>query len=382
MADDDHGARIAREMIRAATACLRGRDSWSARRAAAGRARRTAPRRARRACASRRRIPSTGAAARRRRSRGPARIDGRARGRRMRADVGEPRLDLGDAVRVVRGLGLGEQARALGVGGEHDLDQAFRAARRFLRQPADARARRHARSSPCSSGELAGDGAEQRGLADAVAADEPDARAVRDARGGAVEQQAAGNADREVVENEHARVLWPAARGLASATSLRCAVAAMLRDPGADRATEQGGRSCAFPDARRRCIARCRGAGFSGARRPRAAAASPRPRSTPRAAPQRSFKSVVDLTHTMSPEFPTFFGVPGIEIEKQFDFKKDGFNLNWWQHHRACRHASRRADPFLGERRDGREDPGRATGGAARGDRRARPRPRRTPTTR
>jgi len=46
---------------------------------------------------------------------------------------------------------------------------------------------------------------------------------------------------------------------------------------------------------------------------------------------QRSFQSVVDLTHVMSPEFPTFFGVPGIEMEKKFDFKKDGFNLNWWK---------------------------------------------------
>src|SRR5262245_1507225 len=46
---------------------------------------------------------------------------------------------------------------------------------------------------------------------------------------------------------------------------------------------------------------------------------------------ERYFKAVVDLTHTMSPEFPTFFGVPGIEIQKQYDFKKDGFNLNWWR---------------------------------------------------
>jgi kynurenine formamidase len=45
----------------------------------------------------------------------------------------------------------------------------------------------------------------------------------------------------------------------------------------------------------------------------------------------RRFKSVVDLTHTMSPAFPSFFGVPGIELQKQFDFKSDGFNLNWWR---------------------------------------------------
>ena len=59
------------------------------------------------------------------------------------------------------------------------------------------------------------------------------------------------------------------------------------------------------------------------------------------AAGERYFKAVVDLTHTMSPEFPTFFGVPGIEIEKKFDFKKDGFNLNWW---RIIEHAGTHLD--------------------------------------
>src|SRR5205807_1514408 len=56
---------------------------------------------------------------------------------------------------------------------------------------------------------------------------------------------------------------------------------------------------------------------------------------------QSYFKGVVDLTHTMSPEFPTFFGVPGIEIQKQYDFKKDGFNLNWW---RLIEHAGTHLD--------------------------------------
>ena len=56
---------------------------------------------------------------------------------------------------------------------------------------------------------------------------------------------------------------------------------------------------------------------------------------------QRYFKGVVDLTHTMSPEFPTFFGVPGIELQKQYDFKKDGFNLNWW---RIIEHAGTHLD--------------------------------------
>ncbi len=49
-----------------------------------------------------------------------------------------------------------------------------------------------------------------------------------------------------------------------------------------------------------------------------------------RAAEPRSFSRVVDLTHTMSPEFPTFMGKPGIELEREFDFKKDRFNLFWW----------------------------------------------------
>ena len=39
---------------------------------------------------------------------------------------------------VGRGLGFGEQARAFGVGGQHPVDQAVVAARRFLRDVADA----------------------------------------------------------------------------------------------------------------------------------------------------------------------------------------------------------------------------------------------------
>ncbi len=49
-----------------------------------------------------------------------------------------------------------------------------------------------------------------------------------------------------------------------------------------------------------------------------------------RAAAPRSFTKVVDLTHTMSPDFPTFMGKPGIELEREYDFKKDRFNLFWW----------------------------------------------------
>jgi kynurenine formamidase len=36
---------------------------------------------------------------------------------------------------------------------------------------------------------------------------------------------------------------------------------------------------------------------------------------------------VVDMTHKLSPDFPTFFGVPGISMEQQFNFAAHGFNL-------------------------------------------------------
>jgi len=48
------------------------------------------------------------------------------------------------------------------------------------------------------------------------------------------------------------------------------------------------------------------------------------------AAETRSFSKVVDLTHTMSADFPTFMGRPGIEMQREFEFKKDRFNLFWW----------------------------------------------------
>ena len=56
-------------------------------------------------------------------------------------------------------------------------------------------------------GDLARDRAEQGRLAGAVAPDQPDAGAGRDVRGGLVDQQAAGNADRQFVDHEHGRYL-------------------------------------------------------------------------------------------------------------------------------------------------------------------------------
>lgn len=36
---------------------------------------------------------------------------------------------------------------------------------------------------------------------------------------------------------------------------------------------------------------------------------------------------VVDMSHKLSPDFPTFFGVPGISMEQPFNFADHGFNL-------------------------------------------------------
>lgn len=41
-------------------------------------------------------------------------------------------------------------------------------------------------------------------------------------------------------------------------------------------------------------------------------------------------KRIVDLTHTLVPDFPTFFGQPQLEIDTLFDFETDGFNMKTW----------------------------------------------------
>ena len=59
---------------------------------------------------------------------------------------------------------------------------------------------------------------------------------------------------------------------------------------------------------------------------------------------QRSFTSVIDLTHTLSPSFPTFFGASGITVERRYSLKKHGANVNWWH---VIEHAGTHLDaPF------------------------------------
>jgi kynurenine formamidase len=48
------------------------------------------------------------------------------------------------------------------------------------------------------------------------------------------------------------------------------------------------------------------------------------------ARPFPAFRAIVDLTHTHSPEFPTFFGTPGVTLKQLKEIKKDGFNMMEW----------------------------------------------------
>jgi hypothetical protein len=118
------------------------------------------------------------------------------------ADVREPGLDLGDPVGLGGELGVGEELRALAVGRQHDLEQAVGPVRRLLGQPVDAAARRLLHL-PVLGRKLAGDHAEQGGLAGTVAAHQPDPGPGRNMRAGALEQKPAGHAHRELVDDEH-----------------------------------------------------------------------------------------------------------------------------------------------------------------------------------
>ncbi len=91
----------------------------------------------------------------------------------MGADVRQAQVDVGDTMRVVGGLGFGEQSATLAVSRQHPVDQALIAAGGLLGDAADAGVAGHADGAVVGM-ELAADQLEQRRLAGAVAADEPD----------------------------------------------------------------------------------------------------------------------------------------------------------------------------------------------------------------
>ena len=110
-------------------------------------------------------------------------------------------VQLGDADRVgapwPRRAGLAHR-----VGGEHGLERGDVAARRFLAHHADLERGRHPHLARVGL-QLAGDQAQQRRLAGAVAADQGQARAGGHVQVRALEQRAAGDAQGDVGEVEH-----------------------------------------------------------------------------------------------------------------------------------------------------------------------------------
>jgi kynurenine formamidase len=66
---------------------------------------------------------------------------------------------------------------------------------------------------------------------------------------------------------------------------------------------------------------------FSGAAAATAIAALP---SRPVEAAERRFSRVIDLTHPLPPDFPTYFGEQQLSIENVFTYDKNKFNIKKW----------------------------------------------------
>ena len=137
---------------------------------------------------------------------------GGARRRGMRVDVGEPRLDFGDVMAVMRSLGARQQFGAFDIGRQHEIDERRRPARRLLLDAPQPRAAGQ-RNGPAFGRDLAADQPEQRGLARAVAADEARARARGEKNPGVIEQQAVAEPVSEIVDGEHRRDALGLGRG-------------------------------------------------------------------------------------------------------------------------------------------------------------------------
>jgi hypothetical protein len=117
------------------------------------------------------------------------------------ADGDEAFVDFAHAVAVGVALGLGQQGGALGIGGQHGFQQAFRPGGGFLRHMAHAGALGQADLAAIRL-DLAGDGLQQGGLAGAVAADQADLAAGVHHEVGAFQKGAAGDAEGEVADGE------------------------------------------------------------------------------------------------------------------------------------------------------------------------------------
>ena len=128
---------------------------------------------------------------------------GRPRRGGMGVYVGQPRVNLGDAVGVVGGLRLGEQLRAFDIGGQHGVDQAHVAARRFLGDNAQARFR-GPRDGAAVGRHLTSYQAEQGRFTRAVTTDQRNAMALGNGDGGVVEDHTPAEAESQFIDVQHA----------------------------------------------------------------------------------------------------------------------------------------------------------------------------------
>ena len=147
----------------------------------------------------------------------------------MGVDVGEPRVDLGDAVRVGGVLGLVQQRGALGVGRQHGVEQALRPVRRLLRHHAEAGIARQVDAAGFAV-QLAGDDLQQGRLAGAVAPDQPGMMPGRQRQRGCVEEDAPGDPVGEVGDGQHGGAGDSTRAGRGKAGDARRAGACRRRD--------------------------------------------------------------------------------------------------------------------------------------------------------
>jgi len=120
-------------------------------------------------------------------------------------------MDFADTAGVARRFGFGEQIRALGIGGKHGFEQAFRTAWRLLQQISNACILRKA-YRPIIRGDLTRNEAKKGCFARSVASDEANLVAVGNARRRLFKKRTALNSIAEIVDVKHARKMFEMSR--------------------------------------------------------------------------------------------------------------------------------------------------------------------------
>ena len=127
--------------------------------------------------------------------------------RRMAADVCQPGMDLGNALRVGRGLCLREQAAALRVGSQDDLKKTLLRSRCLLRDLTDAGSLGYLNGTTFRT-QVTGDDLEQGRLAGAIAPNKSGLGPCGQGDAGLIDEKASADAVGEVGYLQHGADLW------------------------------------------------------------------------------------------------------------------------------------------------------------------------------